>query len=65
MKSFKVIFILNSNSRHGGASKAILYLLDGLILKGASPFVVLPQQGGLCDDLKSRKIPYFVSEKVL
>ena len=61
MKSFKVIFILNSNSRHGGASKAILYLLDGLILKGASPFVVLPQQGGLCDDLKSRKIPYFVT----
>ena len=61
MKSIKVIFILNSNSRHGGASKAILHLLDGLILKGVTPFVVLPQHGGLCDDLKSRKISYFVT----
>lgn len=61
MNSFKAIYILNSNFRHGGASKAILYLIDGLILKGAIPFVVLPEQGGLCDDLDSRKIPYLIT----
>ena len=61
MKLVKVAYILNSSSKYEGSSKAILYLLDGLLLKGISPFVVLPYKGDLCDELKCRGISYFVT----
>ena len=61
MKSVKVAYILNSASKYEGSSKAILHLLDGLLLKGISPFVILPYQGDLCNELQSRKISYFVT----
>lgn len=63
---FRVVYILNSPSKHGGATKALLNMLEGLTDKGSIPFVILPHHGGLCDELNRRNIkfiliPYFNS----
>lgn len=58
MNSIKVIYILNSPSIHGGASKSFLNMLEGLIEKGIIPFVVMPRYGDLCHVLKKRNIQF-------
>lgn len=58
MKNNKVLYILNSPTIYGGASKSFLNMLDGLIEKGIIPFVVLPKNGGLCDEFSKRNIQF-------
>ena len=43
----KILYIVNSTTVFGGASKSLLTLLDGLIAKGVRPFVVTPDDAGI------------------
>jgi len=54
----RVIYILNSSTKYGGANKSLLHMLEGLKDKGVIPFLVLPRYGELCSDLDKRKIKY-------
>lgn len=56
----KVLYILNSTTITGGATKSLLTLLQGLKEKGITPFVVVPDGGDLCKVLKDKGITYFV-----
>ena len=42
-----VLYVLHSVDVQEGASKAILHLLEGLVVKGVKPYVVLPRRAGL------------------
>lgn len=58
MKHRIVLYILNSPTIYGGANKSFLQMLDGLIKKGIIPFVVLPKNGDLCNQLLKRNIDF-------
>lgn len=51
-----VLYFLNSTYALGGASKSFVIMLDGLMKKGIYPIVVLPDRGGLYDDLARRGV---------
>ncbi len=55
----KVLYIVNSTSSLGGASKSLLVLLDGLSLKGVHPIVITPDTNGLYNVLKARGIQVY------
>ena len=52
----KVLYILNSTIRQGGATKSFLILLNGLIRKGVTPTVVVPDRNGVFEDLQKAGI---------
>lgn len=56
----KIGYILNSTLPLGGASKAFRNLLEQLMLKGVTPFVVLPDQNGLYIELQNKHIQNLV-----
>lgn len=56
----KIGYILNSTLPLGGASKAFRNLLEQLMLKGVTPFVVLPNNQGLYNELQNKQIPTLV-----
>ena len=56
----KVVYILSSAKATGGASKAFLTLLMGLMEKGVEPIAVLPGRGAFYDVLQSRGIPCII-----
>ncbi len=56
----KIGYILNSTLPLGGASKAFRNLLEQLMLKGITPFVVLPDNHGLYNELQNKHIPTLV-----
>jgi glycosyltransferase involved in cell wall biosynthesis len=58
LNPIKVIYILNSPTKHGGANKSFINMVDGLIEKGVVPTVILPHRGDLCAELDNRKITY-------
>ena len=57
---YRVLYILHDSTPYGGSSKSFLNMIDGLILKGVMPFVVLPDSNGICVNLKERGIPYYI-----
>ena len=52
----KILYILNSTLPLGGATKSFLILLDGIIKKGFSPIVVVPDENGIYGQLRQRGI---------
>lgn len=60
LNKLRVVYVLSSPSKHGGASKSFLNMLEGLIDKGVIPFVVLPHHGALCDELSKRQVPFII-----
>jgi len=55
----KVCFISHS-SRKGGAEKALLELVDALKKFDVEPYIVLPGQGPLIDELKQKGVAYWI-----
>lgn len=52
----KIIFVISSTTIHGGASKAFMQMLIGLISMGVKPLVILPNTNGLYQVLQSKDI---------
>ena len=52
----KVLYILHSTIRQAGATKSFLILLNGLIRKGVTPTVVVPDRNGVFEDLQKAGI---------
>ena len=55
-----IAYILNSTAATGGATKAFLNMIDGLIPKGINPFVVVPDKDGVYEELQRRQIATLV-----
>lgn len=55
-----IAYVLNSTAATGGATKAFLNMLDGLMPKGIRPFVVVPDKDGVFLELQKRQIPTLV-----
>ncbi len=55
-----IAYILNSTAATGGATKAFLNMLDGLIPKGIKPYVVVPDKDGVYEELQRRQIAMLV-----
>ncbi len=55
-----IAYILNSTAATGGATKAFLNMLDGLMPKGIKPFVVVPDKDGVYEELERRQITTLV-----
>jgi len=58
-KKLKVLYLITS-SDHGGATTALINILDGLIAWGGIPFVVMAHMGSLCEELNKRNIRFQV-----
>lgn len=56
-----IAYILNSTAANGGATKAVLNMLDGLMPKGIVPFVVVPDRDGVFHELQRRHIKTLVA----
>lgn len=52
----KVLYVLSGTTPFGGASKAFLHLIDGLISKGVELYVLCPDRNGIYKDLDRRGI---------
>ena len=55
-----IAYILNATVLSGGATKAFLNMLERLLTYGVHPFVVVPDDKGVTQELKARKIPTLV-----
>lgn len=55
-----IAYILNSTAATGGATKAFLNMLDGLMPEGVKPFVVVPDKDGVYEELQRRQIATLV-----
>ena len=51
-----IVYILNATILSGGATKAFMNMLEGLLSYGINPFVVVPDDEGITQELKARKI---------
>ena len=49
----RVLYVLSGTTPFGGASKAFLHLIEGLIPKGVDVFVLCPDHNGIYKDLNS------------
>lgn len=52
-----IAYILHSSESTNGAAKAFVHMLNSLMPMGIRPYVVLPDQNGLYEELSSRDIP--------
>ncbi|GHV17815.1 glycosyl transferase [Spirochaetia bacterium] len=60
----KIVYILSSATKYGGANKLFYHMLTSLIRKGVKPFVLLPENGDMCeilfnDSIDFKVIPYY------
>ena len=55
-----IAYILNATVLSGGATKAFLNMLEELLPYGVHPFVVVPDNDGVTQELKARRIPTLV-----
>ena len=55
-----IAYILNATIANGGATKAFLNMLDGVMQYGVKPFVVVPDKDGVYSELQKRHIPTLV-----
>ena len=60
----KILYILNSTLTLGGATKSFLILLDGIIGKGFSPTVVVPNENGIYKQLRQRGVHTICVSKI-
>lgn len=58
--NMNVAYVLSSTLPNGGATKAFLTMLHGLMRKGVQPLVVLPDGNGVCATLMSEGIDVVV-----
>jgi glycosyltransferase involved in cell wall biosynthesis len=56
----KIAYVLNASVLTGGATKAFLNMLNGLLSYGISPYVIIPDNEGVTQVLKERGIPTLV-----
>lgn len=56
----RILYLLLSGSKVGGAEVQYLYLIDGLKGKGYNPIALCPDRGNLYEELISRGIPVHV-----
>ena len=56
----KVLYILNSTIKQGGATKSFMTMLSGLVAKGISPIVLMPDNEGIYSDLITMGVPTLV-----
>lgn len=54
----RVLYILSATDRLGGATKALMNLIDGR--KDIVPHFILPDDAGIAEELRQRHIPYSV-----
>lgn len=59
-QNIKVVYILNSSNKYGGASKSFISMLKGLIQFGVKPYIITVERGGLCDTFEQMDIEYFI-----
>ena len=52
----RVLFVTTSKETHEGSSKALLQILGGLLEKGVTPMVILPEKKSLYLELQNRGI---------
>ena len=52
----RVLFVTSSTILHGGASKAFMQMLMGLISMGVKPLVIFPDKNGLYQLLQAKNI---------
>lgn len=52
-----IAYILNSTVSNGGATKSFMMMLRGVMNKGVTPFVIVPDTNGIYQDLVSLQIP--------
>jgi glycosyltransferase involved in cell wall biosynthesis len=55
-----IAYILHSTEANGGATRAFLNMLDGVMPFGVKPFVVVPGKEGVYSELQKRQIPTLV-----
>jgi hypothetical protein len=55
-----IAYILNASVLTGGATKAFLNMLNGLLPYGISPYVIIPDNEGVTQVLKTKNIPTLV-----
>ena len=55
-----IAYILNGTAPNGGATKAFVNMLEGVMKHGVKPYVVVPDGEGITCELKSRNIPTLV-----
>ena len=55
-----IAYVLNATVANGGATKAFLNMMDGLMQYGVKPFVVVPDKEGVYHELTKRQIPTLV-----
>ena len=55
----KILYLISTTNLHG-STLSFLSLIDGVIAKGDSPYVVIPNtNGSLCEILQKKNIPFF------
>lgn len=59
--TMKILYILHTTNPHDGATKAFLFMLDGLIKKGYKAIVAMPSADGIYHLLKERDIEVFAT----
>lgn len=47
----KIVYVLNSTYLFGGATKSFMMLLEGIIFKGYTPIVIVPDKNGIFEKL--------------
>ncbi|MBQ9641914.1 MAG: glycosyltransferase [Bacteroidaceae bacterium] len=58
----KVAYITNSSRNLGGATKALLQLIEKLAEKGVEPIIILPDSNGIYHELKEKGIKVYALE---
>ncbi|HID56574.1 TPA: glycosyltransferase family 1 protein, partial [Candidatus Poribacteria bacterium] len=56
----RILYLLLSGSKVGGAEVQYLYLIEGLKGKGFDPIVLCPDRGNLYEELTSRGVPVHI-----
>ncbi|MGN6394312.1 MAG: glycosyltransferase family 4 protein [Mucilaginibacter sp.] len=64
-RNLGVIYILHSSEKHTGANKSFLAMLEGLVLRGVEPIVIIPSEGDIVPELAERNIRYYVVKCLL
>ena len=57
----KILYVISSTTPFGGASKSFLTLVRYMQRMGVTPLVIVPDENGLCADLKESGIEYRVA----
>jgi glycosyltransferase involved in cell wall biosynthesis len=60
-QQYKVLYLINHSVPYG-ANKALLNILDEVVLLGIRPFVVMSFEGAMCIELEKRNIKYQIIE---